>query len=433
MGRVSFHTLGCKLNFAETSNLRHQFEEHGFTCVGEKEFSDVSVINTCSVTSEADRKCRQIIRRTHRLNPDAFIIVTGCYAQLQPEEVALINGVDAVLGNAEKAHLFDLIDDFIPKSSTQVSVSCTGNIHSFDPALLADDRTRAFLKVQDGCDYSCSFCTIPIARGKSRSAPIDNMVDHAKLLAERGIKEVVLTGVNIGLYGKGSLDENQDNGLLELLKRLSKIDGINRYRISSIEPNLLTNDIINFVADTPVMVPHFHIPLQSGNNTVLGAMRRRYRKELYLQRLEYIQSRMPDAGIGADVIVGFPAETNDHFSETHTFLANLPVTYLHVFTYSERPNTVAVKHSDSYPSIPSKERVRRNQCLQHLSKRKQIAFQERFRGHTRSVLWEHKSNADRMQGYTDNYIRVSKPFDKKCVGIIEDVQIGTEKIPFVTN
>jgi len=433
MGRVSFYTLGCKLNFAETSNLKHQFEAHGYTCVGEKEPCDIFVINTCSVTSEADRKCRQMIRRAHRRNPDAFIIVTGCYAQLQPDKVAAIKGVNAVLGNSEKAHLFDLIDEFISSSPTQINVSCTGSPLSFDPALLADDRTRAFLKVQDGCDYTCSFCTIPIARGKSRSAPIEKVADQARLLADHGIKEIVLTGVNIGLYGQGSLDTNSDHCLLDLLKRLSEIDGIQRYRISSIEPNLLTNDIIDFVAATPAIVPHFHIPLQSGDNVVLGAMRRRYRKELYLQRLEYIHSRIPDAGIGADVIVGFPAETPQHFSETHKFLANLPVAYLHVFTYSERPNTVAANHSQSYSGVSPQERTERNHSLQQLSKRKQIAFQERFRGHTRSVLWEQKTKSGRMQGYTDNYIRVSKPFDVNCVGAVQEVQLGTDDVRFVTS
>ncbi len=433
MGRVSFHTLGCKLNFAETSNLRRQFEEYGFTSVGEKDPCDVLVINTCSVTSEADRKCRQITRRAHRLNPEAFIIVTGCYAQLQPDKVAAIKGVNAVLGTAEKAHLFDLIDDFIPKPSTQVNVSCTSSALSFDPAILADDRTRAFLKVQDGCDYSCSFCTIPLARGQSRSAPVKQIIDQAKHLADRGIKEIVLTGVNIGLYGQGSLDQRSNHCLLDLLNNLSKIDGIQRYRISSIEPNLLTNDIIDFVADTPVFVPHFHIPLQSGNNAVLGAMRRRYRRELYQQRLEYIISRMPDAGIGADVIVGFPTETPEHFSETHTFLINLPVTYLHVFTYSERPNTEAVNQSQRHPKVTPQERSNRNRTLQTLSRGKQQAFQERFLGHTRSVLWERKTKSGRMLGYTDNYIRVSKLFDANCVGTVENVQIGSNNVQFVTN
>ena len=431
MRRVSFHTLGCKLNFAETSCLRHQFEAHGFTRVGHKDPSDVSVINTCSVTSEADRKCRQIIRRAQRLNPDAFIIVTGCYAQLRPEEVSKIEGVHVVLGNAEKSRIFELIDDFLPTSTTQVNVTCTGSMTSFDPALLSDDRTRAFLKIQDGCDYTCSFCTIPMARGKSRSAPMDNVVDQATKIADRGMKEIVLTGVNIGLYGQGSQDRDTSLRLLDLLMQLSRIDGILRYRISSIEPNLLSNEIIDFVADTPVMVPHFHIPLQSGDNAVLGAMRRRYRRELYQQRLDYIHQRMPDAGIGADVIVGFPAETEERFTETHVFLANLPVSYLHVFTYSERPHTVTSQHSHLYSPIPAEQCATRNRSLHDLSMRKQLNFQEQFRGHTRPVLWERKTNSNQMQGYTDNYIRVTRPFDENRIGLVEHVPIGTENVAFV--
>lgn len=431
MGRVAFHTLGCKLNFAETSSLRRQFEERGYEAVGQKEACDVSVINTCSVTAEADRKCRQLVRRIHRINPDAFIVVTGCYAQLRPDEVAKIEGVSAVLGNAEKAHIFNLLDDFSPTPATQVNVSCTGDHTSFDPALLSDDRTRAFLKVQDGCDYSCSFCTIPMARGKSRSASPDEVIQQARQLAERGVKEIVLTGVNIGLYGQGSLDQDSGHHLIQLLKQLAEVKGILRYRISSIEPNLLTNEIIDFVADSPVMVPHFHIPLQSGENSVLGAMRRRYRRELYQKRLDYIHARLPDAGIGADVIVGFPAETDERFDETYTFLSDLPVTYLHVFTYSERPGTVATTDLHPYKPIPLRERSARNQALQDLSQHKQSGFRERFRGHIRPVLWERKTRSDRMQGYTDNYIRVSEPFHDARVGKIEHVMLGTERTKFV--
>ncbi len=432
MDRVSFHTLGCKLNFAETSSLKRQFELHGFKPVGQKDACDISVINTCSVTAEADRKCRQTIRRAHRLNPDAFIVVTGCYAQLRPDEVAAIEGVNAVLGNSEKARIFDVLENFSPKAPTQVSVSCTGDLTTFDPALLSDDRTRAFLKVQDGCDYSCSFCTIPMARGKSRSAPLSQIVDQARQLADRGVKEIVLTGVNIGLYGQGSLDPPAEFTLLQLLQRLAKVDGILRYRISSIEPNLLTDEIIDFVTDTPVMVPHFHVPLQSGENSVLGAMRRRYRKELYLQRLETICAKMPDAGIGADVIVGFPTETDAHFEETRTFLANLPVTYLHVFTYSGRPDTAAAGRFEQPNTVSASERVFRNRTLRELSRRKQTVFQERFRGQVRPVLWERNIWSGRMQGYTDNYIRVSQPFEKHRVGMVEPVRLGTEHTTFVS-
>ncbi len=429
MGRVSFHTLGCKLNFAETSNLRREFEARGYETVDQRDSCDISVINTCSVTAEADRKCRQIIRRIHRLNPHAFIVVTGCYAQLRPHEVASIEGVSAVLGNAEKARIFDLIDDFVPKAHTQINVSCTGTHTSFAPALLSDDRTRAFLKIQDGCDYTCSFCTIPMARGKSRSASPDEIVTQAESLAQRGVKEIILTGVNIGLYGKGSLDENAGPQLLDLLCRLAKVDGILRYRISSIEPNLLTNDIIDFIADTPVMVPHFHIPLQSGNDKVLGAMRRRYRREVYSHRVDYIRERMPEASIGADVIVGFPAETAEYFTDTHTFLANLPVTYLHVFTYSERPDTASV--NQIHRAVPLPERRLRNRTLRALSDRKRHIFREQFRGQMRPVLWERNVKSDTIQGYTDNYIRVSRPFDRDRVGSVENVTLGSADAQFV--
>lgn len=429
MGRVTFHTLGCKLNFAETSNLRREFEARGYETVDQRDSCDISVINTCSVTAEADRKCRQIIRRIHRLNPHAFIVVTGCYAQLRPNEVASVEGVSAVLGNEEKARIFDLIDDFVPRAHTQINVTCTGTHTSFAPALLSDDRTRAFLKIQDGCDYSCSFCTIPMARGKSRSASPNEIVTQAESLAQRGVKEIILTGVNIGLYGKGSLDEHADPQLLDLLCRLAKVDGILRYRISSIEPNLLTDDIIDFIADTPVMVPHFHIPLQSGNNTVLGAMRRRYRREVYSHRVEYIRERMPEASIGADVIVGFPAETAEHFTDTHTFLANLPLTYLHVFTYSERPNTTSV--NQTHRAVPPPERRLRNRTLRALSDRKRRIFREQFRGQVRPVLWERNVKSDTIQGYTDNYIRVSRPFDRDLVGSVENVTLGSAEAQFV--
>ena len=429
MGRVSFHTLGCKLNFAETSNLRREFEARGYETVDQRDSCDISVINTCSVTAEADRKCRQIIRRIHRLNRHAFIVVTGCYAQLRPNEVASVEGVSAVLGNAEKARIFELIEDFVPKVHTQVNVSCTGTHTSFAPAFLSDDRTRAFLKIQDGCDYSCSFCTIPMARGKSRSASPDEIVAQAESLAGRDIKEIILTGVNIGLYGKGSLDKCVGPQLLDLLHRLAKVDGILRYRISSIEPNLLTDDIIDFIADTPVMVPHFHIPLQSGNNAVLGAMRRRYRREVYSHRVEYIRRRMPEASIGADVIVGFPTETAEYFTDTHTFLANLPVTYLHVFTYSERPNTASV--NQTHRAVPPPERTLRNRTLRALSDRKRRIFREQFRGQVRPVLWERSVKSDTIRGYTDNYIRVSRPFDSDRVGSVEKVTLGSADAQFV--
>ena len=424
MPQVSFHTLGCKLNLAETSNLRRTFQSRGYAVVAFGATADVTVINTCSVTAEADRKCRQAIRKARRTSPDAYIIVTGCYAQLRPDEIAGLDGVDAVLGNQEKARLFSVIDRFTRKAQTQVSVSCIGDDAAFDPARLSDDRTRAFLKVQDGCDYSCAFCTIPLARGRSRSAPAQDIVDQARALAERGVEEIVLSGVNIGLFGRGSLDADGGSDLLQLLRGLARVDGIQRYRISSIEPNLLTDAIIDFVARTPSFVPHFHIPLQSGDDTVLGAMRRRYRRQVYAQKAQRIVEHMPDACIGADVIVGYPAESNDRFTNTRTFLADLPIAYIHVFTYSERPDTAAVTRVET-PPIPKAVRRKRNGILRSLSERKRHAFASRFLHTDRPVLWELTRRNGHMYGYTDNYIRVRAPFDRRRVGQVESVRIGS--------
>ena len=423
MPSVSFHTLGCKLNMAETSHLRRAFESRAFTVVPFGDSADINVINTCSVTAEADRKCRQVIRRSRRTNPKAFIIVTGCYAQLRPEEVADIDGVDVVLGNKEKAQIFQVIEQFTKREQTQVSVSCIDTHNSFDAALLSDDRTRAFLKIQDGCDYSCAFCTIPLARGKSRSAPPNEILSQVHELAARGVQEIVLTGVNVGLYGQGSADQNGEHNLLTLLRRLAAIEKISRYRISSIEPNLLTNEIIDFVTDTPQFVPHFHIPLQSGDNHVLGTMRRRYRREVYAERLSYIQERMPHAGIGADVIVGFPSETPERFDATYRFLESLPVTYIHAFTYSERPNTVAV--SQSQVSVPTQERRARTRLLRNLSAKKERDFAIKHKDTVRPVLWERAETNGLMMGYTDNYIRVERPHDPDRSGQIEHVWLGS--------
>ena len=429
MPRVSFHTLGCKLNLAETSHLRREFEARAFTVVPFGEAAEVSVINTCSVTAEADRKCRQAIRRMRRASPDGCVIVTGCYAQLRPDEVAAIDGVDFVLGNKEKAQLFSVIDRFTQRDKTQVSVSCIGSHDTFDAALLSDDRTRAFLKIQDGCDYSCAFCTIPLARGKSRSARPDDVVTQARALARRGIREIVLTGVNVGLYGNGSKDPAGGQNLLMLLRRLAAVDGIRRYRISSVEPNLLTDDIIEFVAETPCFVPHFHIPLQSGDNYVLGRMRRRYRREVYADRLRLIRERMPEAGIGADVIVGYPAETPDRFDTTCHFLADHPITYIHAFTYSERPDTAAVSQGDT--PVRKQERRRRTRVLRALSARKERAFAMEHKHTVRPVLWERADRGGLMGGYTDNYIRVQRPHDTNLTGRIEEVRLGSRDAALV--
>ncbi len=427
MPRVAFHTLGCKLNFAETNTVQRAFEERAFTVVPFGEAADVAVVNTCTVTAEADRKCRQVIRRALRANPDAFVIVTGCYAQLRPEDLAAIDGVDVVLGAHEKFRLFHLIDSFKKREQTQIAVSCIDEVTEFGPAFSSNERTRAFLKVQDGCDYTCAFCTIPLARGKSRSAPLDQILAQARTIAARGFKEIVLSGVNIGLYGQGAHDPARETSLLDLLRALETVEGIERYRISSIEPNLLTDAIIDFVAASETFQPHFHIPLQSGDDDVLGTMRRRYRRAVYADRVARILDLMPDACIGVDVIVGFPTETEERFENTYQFLHALPVAYLHAFTYSERPNTTAVDQLDQMGGapVPKPERSRRNRMLRILSQKKQHAFYRRHLGDTRPVLWESTEKDGVMYGFTDNYVKVQRPFDPARVGTIEEVRLGS--------
>ena len=421
MNRVTFYTLGCKLNLAETGTLRESFEDRNFDVVPFGEVADVAVINTCSVTEEADRKCRQVIRRALRANPDAFVIVTGCYAQLQPSTIAAIDGVDIVLGASEKFQLFDLIGSFSKQEQTQVEVSCIDNANTFGPAHNTGDRSRAFLKVQDGCDYSCSFCTIPLARGKSRSQSITRTVQQARNIADSGYKEIVLSGINLGLFG---LDTGET--LLDLFDQLDNLEDINRYRISSIEPNLLSNSIIEFVATSSSFQPHFHIPLQSGDNEILGKMRRRYKRELYADRVNHIKTLMPDACIGVDVIVGFPGETESHFQNTMSFLEALPISYLHVFTYSERPDTIAVQKiaSKELTPIPKDDRTRRNHQLRLLSARKRHAFYSKFEGAKRTVLWEESDKNGAMSGFTDNYIKVEQPYQDHKVNTIEQVHLG---------
>lgn len=422
MPRVAFHTLGCKLNTAETSSLQRAFEERAFTVVPFGAAADVAIVNTCSVTAEADRKCRQTIRRALRANPDACIIVTGCYAQLQPGAVGAIEGVDVVLGTHEKARLFAFIDHFEKRRRTQIHVSCINDNDTFAPAHLSSNQTRAYLKVQDGCDYSCAFCTIPLARGRSRSGSMDLLVAQARELASRGVREIVLTGVNIGLYGQ---DQAENVVLLDLLHRLDTVTGIERYRISSIEPNLLTDAIIDFVAGSERFLPHFHIPLQSGSDIVLGAMRRRYRRARYADRVTRILRQMPEACIGADVIVGFPAETDIQFEHTLDFLRDLPVAYLHVFTYSERANTAAVDQSERMGTpVPMRVRAQRNRRLRLLSKQKQHAFAHMHLDTVRPVLWERSAKNGGMYGYTDNYIRVRREHDHAHTGMVEPVLLA---------
>ena len=421
MPSVSFYTLGCKLNFAETGMIGRDFAERGFQVVTFGTPSDVTVINTCTVTDEADRKCRQLIRRAIRVNPESYIIVTGCYAQLRADEIASIPGVDAVLGAAEKQRIFELIDVFAKPESTQVEVSCIDDVRSFGPAFSAGERTRAFLKIQDGCDYSCSFCTIPMARGRSRSQSMRATVGQAEQIAREGFREIVLSGVNLGLFGSDS-----DESLLDLLQRLDRVEGIARYRISSIEPNLLTDEIIEFVAGSRRFAPHFHLPLQSGDDFVLGKMRRRYRRDTYRERVERIRDTIPAAAIGADVIVGFPFETPDRFDATASFLSDLPVSYLHVFTYSERDGTAAVEdmRNGRVDAVPRRERSRRNRVLRMLSDRKRTSFYTQHTGTSRRVLWEGKVDDGRTLGFTDNYIRVSAPCDEVSEGGIQDVILG---------
>lgn len=420
MRRVSFYTLGCKLNYAETSTIARDFEEKAFEVVPFGDPADVTVINTCTVTSEADRKCRQVIRRAQKANPDAFLLVTGCYAQLQAGEIASIPGVDAVLGNGEKSRIFDVVQDFTRQDVTQVSVSCIDDVETFGPAFSTGERTRAFLKVQDGCDYSCAFCTIPRARGRSRSQTIDACIAQATDLAARGYREIVLSGVNIGLFSDGPAD------LFTLLQALDRVEGIDRYRISSIEPNLLTDAIIDFVAESARFQPHFHIPLQSGDDYVLGKMRRRYRRSLYEDRVARVRRQMPHACLGADVIVGFPAEDEPRFEITHRFLADLPLSYLHVFTYSERENTAARDPQSNLARtpVPPGERNRRNRVLRSLSMRKRRAFYAEHAGTRRDVLWEGVDADGLMRGFTDNYVRVQRRADEERAGRIERVRLG---------
>jgi threonylcarbamoyladenosine tRNA methylthiotransferase MtaB len=405
---VAFHTLGCKLNFSETSTLSRSMEKEGFL---KKEFddeADVYVINTCSVTDNADKECRQLVRRIQRKAPQSLVVITGCYAQLKPKEISEIPGVDLVLGAAEKFNLAAHIKELAKGDSARISSCDIDDVSGFNASWSLSDRTRTFLKVQDGCDYTCSFCTIPMARGKSRSDSIGNVVRNAHEIAEKGAKEIVLTGVNLGDFGKGpDGSKRNEESFYELIRQLDEVSGIERYRISSIEPNLLTKDIISFVAQSKKFMPHFHIPLQSGCDEILALMRRRYKKELYAQRVEMIKSLMPHCAIGVDVIVGFPSENDQHFKETFDFLHALDVSYLHVFTYSERDQTRALEIK---PVVPVNIRHERNKTLRNLSYMKMQYFTEQNHGLERKVLFEDHQKNGMMEGYTDNYIRIATPY-----------------------
>lgn len=424
---VAFHTLGCKLNFSETSTLSRMLEQEGFEKRGFDDHADVYVINTCSVTDNADKECRQIVRKIQRKAPESLVVITGCYAQLKPKEIAEIPGVDLVLGAAEKFNIAEHLSSLSKGDSTKICSCDIEDVTGFTSTFSANDRTRTFLKVQDGCDYNCSFCTIPMARGKSRSDLIDNVLNNVKAIAKAGTKEIVLTGINLGDFGKGPDGagvtigiNNREENFFELIKALDEVDGIERYRISSIEPNLLTNDIIEFVANSKKFMPHFHIPLQSGSNTILKSMRRRYQKELYAERVGLIKTLMPHCAIGVDVIVGFPGETDDLFKETFDFLHSLDITYLHVFTYSERANTVAL---DITPIVPTNKRHERNKVLRNLSFMKQQYFNEQHKGSTRKVLFEAFNKNGMMEGYTDNYIRIITPYREEWANAIVDWSI----------
>jgi threonylcarbamoyladenosine tRNA methylthiotransferase MtaB len=418
MKKVAFYTLGCKLNFSETSTIGRLFENNGFQKVEFQEKADVYVINTCSVTENADKKCKKVVKEALKYSPDAFIAVIGCYAQLKPKEIAEIPGVDAVLGAAEKFRLIELLGTFEKKDKSQIYASEINEATSFNQAYSYGDRTRTFLKVQDGCDYSCSFCTIPLARGNSRSDTVENILAGAREIAATEVKEVVLTGVNIGDYG--IIDGKRVNTFFDLIKELDTIEGIERYRISSIEPNLLTNDIIEFVARSKRFAPHFHIPLQSGSNKMLRLMRRRYQRELYKERVEAIKTVMPDCCIGVDVIVGFNGETHDDFLDTYNFLNELDVSYLHVFTYSERANTHAMKMPGK---VPMNERNERSKMLRNLSEKKRRKFYEDQLSKTKTVLFEADEENGMMFGFTENYVKVTAKYDPVLVNEMKKIRL----------
>ena len=425
---VAFHTLGCKLNFSETSTLSRLLEDEGFD---KKEFTDeadVYVINTCSVTDNADKECRQIVRRIQRKAPESLVVITGCYAQLKPDEIASIPGVDLVLGAAEKFNITEHLKELTKNDSAKICSCDIDAVQDFHSSYSLNDRTRTFLKVQDGCDYNCSFCTIPLARGRSRSDTIEHVVENAKRIAEKGVKEIVLTGVNLGDFGRSDITSVistrgestfRAENLSELIHHLDGVDGIERYRISSIEPNLLTNEIIEFVASSKKFMPHFHIPLQSGSNRILGLMRRRYKKELYAERVAHIKRLMPHCAIGVDVIVGFPSESEQDFRETFDFLHSLDISYLHVFTYSERDNTKALEIK---PVVPMRIRHERNKTLRNLSYQKMQYFISQHRGQKRKVLFEDHNKTGMMEGYTDNYIRITTPYRQEWAN--EVVEFG---------
>lgn len=423
---VAFYTLGCKLNFSETATIARSFEQEGFRRVDFSEKADIYVINTCSVTRNADKKFKNYVKKARKDNTDAFVVGIGCYAQLQPEELADVDGVDLVLGATEKFKITHYLNDLLAQPRREEG---HGMIHSCEieeanfyvGSYSLDDRTRAFLKVQDGCDYKCTYCTIPLARGISRSDSLENVLKNAREITESGTKEIVLTGVNTGDYGKGEFgNKKHEHTFMDLVRAMDDVKGVERVRISSIEPNLLKDEIIDFVGVSRTFVPHFHIPLQSGSNAILKLMRRRYMRELYVERVERIKRDMPDACIGVDVMVGFPGETDAYFLETYNFLNALEVSYLHVFTYSERPDTLAAEMAGE---VPQKVRKKRSKMLRGLSAKKRRAFYETQLGSRRTVLFEHKKKNGCIEGYTENYVRVKMPWDERYVNTLHQIKL----------
>ncbi len=418
MKKVAFYTLGCKLNFSETSTISRDFERKGYKKVDFTDTPDIFIINTCSVTENADKKCHKLVREARAISPNAFVAIIGCYAQLKPKKIAEIPGVDAVLGAAEKFLLAELLDGFVRKTETQVFSSAIKEVKAFNTAYSIHDRTRTFLKVQDGCDYTCSFCTIPLARGKSRSDTIANIVKAAQEISSQGVKEIVLTGVNTGDFGL--LQGIREEHFIDLIKELDMVEGIDRFRISSIEPNLITHEIIQWVAQSERFAPHFHIPLQSGANKILGLMRRRYKRELYEEKVTAIKKLMPHSCIGADVMVGFPGETHEDFLDTYQFLNTLDISYIHVFTYSERDNTLAANMAGA---VPAKERSERSGMLHILSEKKKRAFYQGQVGRTANVLFENDVEDGLMHGFTENYVRVASKYDPLWINTVKSMRI----------
>ena len=419
--KVAFYTLGCKLNFSETSTIARNFQQEGFERVDFEEVADIYVINTCSVTDNADKQFKQIVKKALKHNENAFVAAVGCYAQLKPEELAAVDGVDLVLGATEKFKITDYLNDLSKNDLGEVHSCEIEEANFYVGSYSIGDRTRAFLKVQDGCDYKCTYCTIPLARGISRSDELENVLKNAKEISQQGIKEIVLTGVNIGDYGKGEFgNKKHEHTFLELVQALDEVEGIERLRISSIEPNLLKNETIDFVSKSRTFVPHFHIPLQSGSNDILKKMKRRYLRELYVDRVNKIREVMPDACIGVDVIVGFPGETDEHFLETYHFLNDLDISYLHVFTYSERDNTEA---ADMEGVVPRNVRSKRSKMLRGLSVKKRRAFYESQIGTMRTVLFEAENKEGYIHGFTENYVKVKTPWNPELVNTLHEIKL----------